>query len=530
MHIIGRRGGVVFLLLISLTASAVRASAGAESTVVDLKINKAFVEIATVGKGAFRLSVSTAGKPQPSQSIFLADPEGNSAAVGEKVTEGNLVGIKSSGGELLIDPKSGEWSLRDSAGKVLIPPCRIGGYLNDGAIELNVGWPVDKPIQVYGCGNGTSSLLQGQGRTHLDNGRAVVPHFWSDAGYAALAVSADDNAPASWGPSDSGITWRFPGSSADLYLMPAGNLNDAARAYAMLTGPPPVPPRWAFGYLQSRWGWKDRAYIDDTLKQFVDRKLPVDAFIFDFEWYTTHPDYMLPPEGKADFTDFSFNPALFPDPAAQIAKMRANGIHFVGIRKPRIGNTAVLNDLRAKGWIDVQALADSKHWILPRGEKIDLRNIDFQRSDVRAWYADQLVDLLKTGISGWWDDEGELTYTTYYWWNQAEADALAKVDPSGRLWTIDRAFQPGLQRQGAAAWTGDIHADWKTLRRTPTDLLNWSLAGMDYGACDIGGFSGEDTPELLARWMEAGVFFPVMRAHSDFTVQPRFPWLYGPEA
>jgi alpha-glucosidase len=53
---------------------------------------------------------------------------------------------------------------------------------------------------------------------------------------------------------------------------------------------------------------------------------------------------------------------------------------------------------------------------------------------------------------------------------------------------------------------------------------------MDYGACDIGGFSGEDSPELLTRWMEAGVFFPVMRAHSDFTVQPRFPWLYGPEA
>ena len=53
---------------------------------------------------------------------------------------------------------------------------------------------------------------------------------------------------------------------------------------------------------------------------------------------------------------------------------------------------------------------------------------------------------------------------------------------------------------------------------------------MPYPACDIGGFTGEDTPELLTRWMQAGVFFPVMRAHSTNRVQPRFPWLYGADA
>jgi alpha-glucosidase len=300
--------------------------------------------------------------------------------------------------------------------------------------------------------------------------------------------------------------------------MPASNLYEAARNYAELSGAPAVPPRWTFGYLQSRWGWQDRAYIDDTLKQFVTRKLPVDAFIFDFEWYTVEPDYELPPEGDANFKDFSFNPALFPDPSGQIATMDQNGIHFVGIRKPRLGNLDLLNMARAKGWL------------LPGKTHVDVRNIDFRRDDVRDWYADQIIPLLKSGVSGWWDDEGELTFTTYYWWNQAEAQALAKVNPTARLWTIDRAFQPGLQRLGAAAWTGDIHANWQTLRRTPTDLLNWSLAGMDYSACDIGGFIGEDTPELLTRWMEAGVFFPVMRSHSDHKVQPRFPWLYGADA
>jgi alpha-glucosidase len=74
--------------------------------------------------------------------------------------------------------------------------------------------------------------------------------------------------------------------------------------------------------------------------------------------------------------------------------------------------------------------------------------LDFSIPDVRNWYANQLIPLLKAGIDGWWNDEGEQTYTTYTYWNQAEAQALSQVDPKRRLWTINRAFQPGMQREG----------------------------------------------------------------------------------
>jgi alpha-glucosidase len=53
---------------------------------------------------------------------------------------------------------------------------------------------------------------------------------------------------------------------------------------------------------------------------------------------------------------------------------------------------------------------------------------------------------------------------------------------------------------------------------------------MYYSSCDIGGFQGNISAELLTRWMEAGVFFPVMRSHSSNSVTPRFPWLYGEQA
>src|SRR5438105_4456973 len=78
------------------------------------------------------------------------------------------------------------------------------------------------------------------------------PEYWSKAGYGGLALGEDDNAPARW-TRDAGsgkITWRVPGKTVDLYLMPAAGLEEAERNYAELTGRPPVPPRWAFGYMQ----------------------------------------------------------------------------------------------------------------------------------------------------------------------------------------------------------------------------------------------------------------------------------------
>lgn len=306
--------------------------------------------------GALRLSVSYGGKPQAHRSIFLADSTDQPPVSAKVVHEGKLVGVATADGELLIDPANGDWTLHDGKGGIIIPLSKIGEVpktdMQSPRVVIDVEWQKGKSPAFYGSGNGAVSLLETQGLSRVGNGVAVVPRYWSDSGYAVLAVGADDNAPASWRISDEQdhLTWRFPGSSADLYLMPAATLYDAAAAYAQLSGPPAVPPRWTFGYLQCRWGWKDRAYIEDTLKQFSDRKLPVDAFIFDFEWYTDEPDYKLTPVGATNFVDFGWNPLLFPEPAAQLTNYQAQGVRVVGIRKPRLGNSETLKMIRAKGW------------------------------------------------------------------------------------------------------------------------------------------------------------------------------------
>ncbi len=492
-------------------------------------------QVTAVNDHTFRLHVVATNIASKHQSLFIATGLTEPTVKSEKVREGTFSGVKNAGGALLVDEQNGKWMLEDAQGKVVIPATPLPSLGSDRNGQSQWNCPMGTGIAsaaIYGSGDMNGGILQQRGQSLVDNGVTGVPFYWSSTGYSALALGEDDNAPANWQKGDDGgITWAVPGNSVDLYLTPAPQLQQAEEAYAQLTGLPPVPPRWAMGYMQSRWGWQDKAYIDDTLKQFTDRKLPVDAFIFDFEWYTKQPDYSVPSAGATNYSDFSWNPVLFPDPAKQVADLHAHGVHVVGIRKPRLGDSESLSQLRNRGWIVSASDLRGGSGRAPAGSRgTEQRLLNYGKPEVREWYAKQLVPLIRTGIDGWWNDEGEQSYTTYTYWNQSEVLALSEANPGARLWTINRAFQPGMQRYGAAAWTGDIQSNWRALADTPTKLLNWSLAGMYYGACDIGGFTGQDSPELLTRWMEAGVFFPVMRSHSVNRVQPRFPWLYGDQA
>jgi alpha-glucosidase len=513
------RFSVCYLLASILCLTGVTCAAS-----VDYATNGVAIHITAISSNIFRISIDAERKSaHPIKSIYL-NPALPHTDVGTlSKTSDNDRSLSTTAGALKFDPISDTLSLLNSKGTSLISPAVLAtrtAILDKPVIAIHLGWPQNRPFAIYACGNGADALLQHEIKSRVGNGIAVQPFFFAPAGFAAFVVGADANAPAQCDGKveHDAVTWFVPGTSADVYLIIAPHLGDASGALLQLTGSPPVPPRWTFGYLQSRWGWKDKPYIDDTLHQFLARKLPIDAFIFDFEWYTKFPDYEVPPEGVKDFSDFAFNPDLFPDPSAQLKQLHDAGIHFVGIRKPRLGNIDTLKKIRAKGWGFLG------------GSEYDARALRFDLPALRHWYAKQTKPLLKDGIDGWWDDEGEYTYTAYTYWDMAEREGLDEVHPHARLWTLDRAFQPGTSRFGAAAWTGDIHANWATLQKTPTTLLNWSIAGMPYCTCDIGGYSGETTPELLVRWMQAGTFFPVMRTHSNFRVTPHFPWLFGTDA
>jgi alpha-glucosidase len=525
------------LWTLSLQAT-VQAEYEANKQGVCIKLKGAQVEVSTPAHGVLGLNVSHGQKIIPVQSIFLAKDREPDAW--QLVNQDNKVGIKTESGQLVVDQTDGNWVLSDAAGRVLAQGSAATQQKNSDEVAIDIALSKDAKMRIYGSGNNDpkkKSLIQTEGDSRLGNGLSVIPYYWCTDNYGVFAVSGDDDRPAKW-KKDEGrgvITWKFPGESADLYLIPAENLYEAARGYAALTGYPTVPPKWSFGYLQSRWGWEDKIYIDNILADFHKRKIPVDAFLFDFEaYYKTTPDYSFKEEGEPNFPDFNWNPALFPNPAANIADYRKQGIQIVIIRKPRIGDQETLKMLREKNWL----LAAGGN-----GEVADLmnkRDLDFRNPEVRKWYADQLYPMLKDGVAGWWNDEGESSYTKYYYWNLAQVDMLNRHEANLRHWSLNRSFEPGLQRLGGTAWTGDIRSKWTVLEQTPASLLNWGLAGMPFSGCDIGGFKtdpdaqgkrpSEIIPELMTRWMQAGIFFPIMRTHSQRKMVPHFPWLYGSEA
>ena len=175
-------------------------------------------------------------------------------------------------------PKAG----RSSGGSIPPPP---------GSVVLQLGVH-DGNTKFYGAGGGYStvtSITATSSNPHVSNTEFTVPHYWSNDGYAALGVTASQYDPkalnayqATWSASQA-VTWTFSGNQSDLYLMPAASMLDGQRVYWDLTGRPRVLPRYGHGFLASRWGWTDRAYIESMLTQFRSGSFPIDAWISDFE-------------------------------------------------------------------------------------------------------------------------------------------------------------------------------------------------------------------------------------------------------
>ena len=96
------------------------------------------------------------------------------------------------------------------------------------------------------------------------------------------------------------------------------------------------------------------------------------------------------------------------------------------------------------------------------------------------------------------------------------------------VFSLTRSGFAGIQRY-AAVWTGDNTASWEHLRLSLPMLCNLGLSGVPFVGADIGGFWDDATPELYARWIQAGVLYPMIRGHSHRETRPNEPWEFGDE-
>ena len=250
-------------------------------------------------------------------------------------------------------------------------------------------------------GPAAQTMERTKAQAQVYNTGSWTPSFWCSDGWSMLAVSPRVDAgdgvhgtgtyPVNWARSAGSVSINVGGSSsADLYLTPAKDLKAHVVAQAALEGNAALLPMYAMGFWACRWGWVDQPYIEGVLQQFRNGSFPLDNMISDFEWYTPKPDYSLPSSGDPNYHDFTYNNVTWPPPAsALIARYKAEyNVNFGGIRKPRLGNSALLVMAQQQGWLMGQGGE-------PSGTPDGTRNLNYSRADVRDWYSQQNVQYLK---------------------------------------------------------------------------------------------------------------------------------------
>lgn len=340
----------------------------------------------------------------------------------------------------------------------------------------------------------------------------------------------------------------------DLYLFLGPTVQDVLNRYTQLTGRMPLPPRWALGYQQSRYSYTSQEEVLEIAENFRKREIPCDGIVLDIHYMD-------------DYRVFTWDPKRFPDPPKMLQTLTAEGFRVVTIVDPgvkvepgySIFDQATQEDL----FLHYQNGAPFHGVVWPGVAALP----DFLNERTRRFWGACNAAWVAQGIAGIWNDmnepalfeesqespeSGPLGHLSdaglvqreaedtpsyphteihnLYGFLEAKAtyEGLLSARPQQRPFLLTRSGFAGIGRY-AAVWTGDNSSWWEHLDLAIRECLNLSLSGVAFCGPDIGGFIGDCTPELYARWIEAGVFFPFCRTHSSLGTARQEPWSFGPE-
>ena len=306
-------------------------------------------------------------------------------------------------------------------------------------------------------------------------------------------------------------------SALDLYFFGYGhNYADCLRDYFALTGPVPLLPRWALGNWWSRYWAYTQDELTQLMQEFRAHDVPLSVCIIDMDW---HLD---------GWTGYTWNRDLFPEPAQFLS-----WLHELGLK------TALnLHPADGVGPHEAQyANMAARLGQTAAGEPIpfDIANPTFTQAYFELLHHPHEA----SGVDFWWID-----------WQQGEVSGLPGLDP---LWWLNHLHFYDLGRElpdrvrkrpfifsrwgglgnhrYPIGFSGDTHVDWDSLNFQPTFTATAANVGYSWWSHDIGGHMfGTEDAELYARWVQFGVFSPILRLHS--TKNPfheRRPWGYDAE-
>ena len=351
----------------------------------------------------------------------------------------------------------------------------------------------------------------------------------------------------------------------DLYLLSGGNENAICREFRTLIGRSYIPPKWAFGLAQSRWGYKTEEDVREVARQYKEHDLPLDMICMDIEY-------------MQDYADFTVNKEHFPDLTKLSADLKAQGIRLVPIIDAGVRvdpNDSTCTEGLEKGYFCKKADGTPFVAAVWPGKAYFA---DFLRPEVREWFGHKYKALTDCGIEGFWNDMNEPSlfysperlraflddmaalrekdnieqeeffprvvggamglmnspadYASFYHeadgrkvrhdqvhnlyggsMTRAAGEAFADLRPGQRTLLCSRSSFIGSHRYGGI-WLGDNNSSWAQLLANIQMMPSVQMCGFLYSGADLCGFSCDTTPDLALRWLEFGLLTPLMRNHS----------------
>ncbi|ADV83203.1 TIM-barrel domain-containing protein [Terriglobus saanensis] len=413
----------------------------------------------------------------------------------------------------------------------------------------------------YGMGQNQEGELDHRGHVlhcahdyNAPSGQSVcVPFLVTNKGYG-LIWDNPSRTTASFGFNGENTFSSEVGQRVSFFVI-AGDYDAIYRGYRLLTGDTPIPPKSAFGYIQSKQRYTSQAELLGVAHGYRERHLPIDDLVIDWFHYTKM--------GQMDM-----DPAKWPDPTGMNRELHDLHFHTMISVWPRfVPDSRYYPTVLKNGWF--MHLADGTP---TNGLPYDRAGADIDTTNPEAakWYWNVVKENYVTkGFDAFWADEtepdlppngsyfhigpGTQFYNVYPLFHTSAFYDGMRRDTKQRALLLARDSYLGAQHNGAIFWSSDISPTWDVLKRQVPTGLNFVASGMPYWSTDIGGWQYlpgthkpvhpplldpsdardnvggyDDYPELYTRWFQYGAFQPNFRSHGS---RPQNEvWTYGKQA
>jgi len=463
-----------------------------------------------------------------------------------------------------IDPATLGLTVTDLEGKTIVADAPEALRFDGRGFTLRKALPIDQHI--FALGDKTGALDR-RGSTFVDwNTDAFGFAPSTDPIYKSIPFYiGTDNAGRSYGlfldnswrstfdfghKDASAIEMSAPDGPIDYYVIAGPSVGEVVRRYVDLTGKPPLTPLWALGYQQSRWGYSSDAEVREIGRRLRADRIPADVIWMDIDY-------------QDRYRPFTVDRSKFPDLKKLNGDLNADGIRLVAITDLHIAYAP------NQGYAPLEAGLAGNHFVRKGDGSLYVAPVwpgpavfpDFTRAASRDWWGSLYKDFIADDFAGFWNDMNEPAvfetptktmpldnlhrvdsddfaprhathaeiHNVFGMENtRGTYEGMLRLRPGVRPFVMTRASYAGGQRY-AATWTGDNSSTWDHLRLCVEQLQNLGLSGFTYSGCDVGGFVGGASPELLTRWYEVAAFTPVFRNHSAHDAPRAEPWVDGPE-